>query len=82
MAAPVPEAAAGPVPPGEPPPAVLTWPLPGCRRDSLDDLCSLRTVAELARVAREAGGAVVVDLGGHTLQAAAGGRTGPLHLLE
>jgi hypothetical protein len=74
------EAAGGP---GQPPPVVLmSWPLPGCRPDSLSDLCSARTLAELARVAGAAGGAVALDLGGHTLQAPAGGRAGWLDLLE
>jgi hypothetical protein len=65
-----------------PPPAVLSWPLPGCRPDSLYDLFSACTVAELARVAGEAGGAVVLELGGHTLGAPAGGRPGWVHLLK
>jgi hypothetical protein len=61
---------------------MLTWPLPGCRPDSLADLFSPRTVAALARVAAAAGGAVALELGGHTLLAPAGGKPGPLHLLE
>jgi hypothetical protein len=72
---------AGAVQPGEPPPAVLSWPLPGCRPDSLADLCSARTLAELVRAAGAAGGAVALELGGHTLQAPAGGRPGWLRLL-
>jgi hypothetical protein len=62
-------------------PAVLSWPLPGCRADSLGDLFSACTLAELARVAGVAGGAVALDLAGHTLRAAAGGRPGRLELL-
>jgi hypothetical protein len=84
MAAPAHEAAggAGAVQPGEPSPAVLSWPLPGCRPDSLADLFSARTLAELARAAGAAGGAVALDLGGHTLHAPAGGRPMMLQLLE
>jgi hypothetical protein len=62
--------------------AMLRWPLPGCRPDSLGDLFSARTLAELARVAGAAGGAVALDLGGHTLRATAGGRPVMLRLLE
>jgi hypothetical protein len=62
-------------------PTVLSWPLAGCRPDSLGDLFSARTLAELARVAGAAGGAVALDLCGHTLQAPAGGRPGKLELL-
>jgi hypothetical protein len=65
-----------------PPPAVLSWPLPGCHSDSLYDLFSACTVAELACAAGLAGGAVVLELGGHTLHAPAGGRPGWVHLLE
>jgi hypothetical protein len=65
-----------------PAPAHRSWPLTGCRADSLADLFSPRTVAELARVAAAAGGAVVLELGGNTLRALAGGRRGMLHLLE
>ncbi len=65
-----------------PAPVVLSWPLPGCRPDSLTDLFSPRALAELARVAGPAGGAAVLELGGHTLQAPAGGRARPLQLLE
>jgi hypothetical protein len=60
----------------------MSWPLSGCRADSLADLVSPRAVAELARVAAAAGGAVVLELGGHTLKAPAGGRPGLLSLLE
>ncbi len=72
----------GPAQPGGPPPALLSWPLAGCRPDSLGDLFSAGTLAELARVAGAGGGAVALDLCGHTLQAAAGGKPGALHLLE
>jgi hypothetical protein len=61
---------------------VLSWPLPGCRPDSLADLGSARTLAELACAAGAAGGAVALELGGHTLQAPAGGRPMMLQLLE
>ncbi len=61
---------------------MLSWPLPGCRVDGLADLFSARALAELARVAGAAGGAVVLDLGGHTLKAPAGGRPEPLQLLK
>jgi hypothetical protein len=71
-----PEAQAGPAP------VVLSWPLTGCRPDSLADLCSPRALAELARVAGPAGGAAVLELGGHTLQALAGGGRGQLRLLQ
>jgi hypothetical protein len=76
MAAPAHEApvGAGAGQPGEPAPAVLSWPLPGCRPDSLADLFSARTLAELARAAGAAGGAVVLELGGHTLRAPVGGK--------
>jgi hypothetical protein len=72
----VPEVQAGPAP------VVLGWPLAGCRPDSLADLFSPRALAELARVAGPAGGAAVLELGGRTLQAPAGGRPGALQLLE
>jgi hypothetical protein len=65
-----------------PAPAWLSWPLPGCRADSLGDPFSAGTVAELARVAGPAGGAVALNLCGHTLQAAAGGRQRLVCLLE
>jgi hypothetical protein len=69
--------------PGElPAAAVLSWPLPGCRPDSLGDLFSARALAALARVAGAAGGAVALELGGHVLQAPVGGKPGLLHLLE
>ncbi len=61
---------------------VLSWPLPGCRPDRLDDLFSPRALAELARMAGAAGGAAVLELGGHTLQAPAGGGRKQLDLLE
>jgi hypothetical protein len=51
------EAAGGPEVVVGPAPLLLTWPLPGCRPDSLADLFSARALAELARVARTAGGA-------------------------
>jgi hypothetical protein len=82
MAAPAAEAAAGPEAQAGPAPVVLSWPLPGCRPDSLTDLFNPRALAELARVAGAAGGAVVLELGGHTLQAPAGGRPGQLQLLQ
>jgi hypothetical protein len=82
MAATAHEAVGGPGAVAGAAPTVLSWPLPGCRPDSLGDLFSARALAELARVAGAAGGAVVLDLGGHTLQAAAGGRPGLLRLLE
>jgi hypothetical protein len=82
MAAATPEAGGGPgVAVAGPAPVVLRWPLPGCRPDSLTDLFSPRALAELARAAGPAGGAAVLELGGHTLQAPAG-RPGVLHLLE
>jgi hypothetical protein len=62
-------------------PAVLSWPLPGCRPDSLAELFSARTLAQLARVAGAADGAVALDLGGHTLQAQ-DGKPGRLQLLQ
>jgi hypothetical protein len=71
-----PEANAGPAP------VVVGWPLPGCSPYSLKDLFSKRTVAELARAAGAAGGAVVLELAGHVLQAPVGGRPGLLYLLE
>ncbi len=79
MAAHAPEAGGG----GRsgPAPAMLSWPLPGCRLDSLTDLFSPRALAELARVAGAAGGAVALDLCGRVLQAPAGGRPGALYLL-
>jgi hypothetical protein len=70
------EAQAGPAP------VVLSWPLLKCSADSLADLFSPRALAELARAAGATGGAAVLDLGGHTLQAPVGGRPGQLHLLE
>jgi hypothetical protein len=73
---------AGPAAEAGPAPVLLSWPLAGCRADRLADLFSARTVAELARVAGAAGGAVVLDLGGHVLQAPAGGRPGLLSLLQ
>jgi hypothetical protein len=76
------EAMGEPVAVAGPAPVVLSWPLPGCRPDSLTDLFSPRALAELARVGGAEGGAVVLELGGHTLQAPAGGRPGSLHLLE
>jgi hypothetical protein len=82
MAAPAAEKSGGPGAQAGPAPVMLSWPLPGCRPDSLADLFSPRALAELARVAGAAGGAVVLELGGHTLQAAAGGGRGVLHLLE
>jgi hypothetical protein len=82
MAAHAPEATGEPVAEAGPAPVVLSWPLPGCRPDSLADLFSPRALAELARVAAAAGGAVVLELGGHTLQAPAGGRPGQLDLLQ
>jgi hypothetical protein len=77
MAAAAPEAAGG----AGAAPTVLSWPLAGCRPDSLGDLFSACTLAELARVAGAAGGAVALDLAGHTLRAAAGARPGRLELL-
>jgi hypothetical protein len=62
--------------------ALASWPLPGCRPDSLADLFSARTVAELARMAGAAGGAVALELGGHTLRAPAGRKPELLCLLE
>jgi hypothetical protein len=82
MAAPEAAAAGGPPANAGPAPALLSWPLPGCRPGSLGDLFGVRVLAELARVAGAAGGAVVLDLCGHVLQAPAGGKPGPLHLLE
>jgi hypothetical protein len=71
----VPEAhAGGPRANAGPAPVVVDWPLAGCRLDSLTDLFSPRALAELARVAGPAGGAVALDLCGHVLQAPAGGR--------
>jgi hypothetical protein len=61
---------------------MASWPLPGCRPDSLADLFSPRAVAELARAAGAAGGAVALELGGRTLHAPAGGRPGDLNLLN
>jgi hypothetical protein len=77
-----PEAAGGPGVEAGPAPVVLSWPLPDCRPDSLTDLFSPRALAELARVAGPAGGAAVLELGGHTLQAPASGKRGKLQLLE
>jgi hypothetical protein len=82
MAAPAAEAAAGPEAQAGPAPVVLSWPLGACRPDSLADLFSPRALAELACVAGAAAGAAVLDLGGHTLQAPAGGRPGQLDLLQ
>jgi hypothetical protein len=82
MAAPEAAAAGGPPANAGPAPVLLSWPLPGCRPGSLGDLFSARALAELAREAGAAGGAVVLDLCGHVLQAPAGGRPGLLHLLE
>jgi hypothetical protein len=80
MAAPAAEDAGGPEAQAGPAPVVLSWPLAGCRPDSLADLFNPRALAELARVAGAAGGAVVLELGGHTLQAAAGGGRGHIQL--
>ncbi len=77
-----PEAAGGREVEAGPAPVVLSWPLPGCRPDSLTDLFSPRALAELARVAGPAGGAAVLELGGHTLQTPVGGKRGKLQLLE
>jgi hypothetical protein len=63
-------------------PTVVRWPLPGCRFDRLHDLFSVRALAELARAAGATDGAVVLELGGHTLQAPAGSRLGWLYLFE
>jgi hypothetical protein len=82
MAGPAAEAAGGPVANAGPAPVVLSWPLPGCRPDSLPDLFSARALAELARVAGPAGGAAVLELGGHVLKAPAGGKPKPLQLPE
>ncbi len=65
----------------EQPPAMLDWPLPGCDAGSLNDLCSARAVAVLARAAGAAGGGVALNLSGHTLVARGGSKAGPLHVL-